>query len=70
MQKFKCLLFVLKESNICYYIIFMTVPLKPKRQENRALTVHLKNISYSENNYTLLQRMFLYLEYILFSFSL
>ena len=48
----------------------MTVLLKPKRQENRALTIHLKNISYSENNYTLLQRMFLYLEYILFSFSL
>ena len=48
----------------------MTVPLKPKRQENRALTVHLKNISYSENNYTLSQRMFLYLEHILFSFSL
>ena len=27
MQKFQCLLFVLKRSYICYYIIFMTVPL-------------------------------------------
>ena len=28
MRKFECLLFVLKRSDICYYIICMTVPLK------------------------------------------
>ena len=28
MQKFQCLLFVLKRSYICYYIICMTVTLK------------------------------------------
>ena len=27
MQKLQCLLFVLKQSYICYYIICMTVPL-------------------------------------------
>ena len=27
MQKFQCLLFVLKRSYICYYVICMTVPL-------------------------------------------
>ena len=27
MRKFQCLLFVLKQSYICYYIICMTVPL-------------------------------------------
>ena len=29
MQKSQCLLFVLKRSNICFYVICMTVPLKP-----------------------------------------
>ena len=29
MQKFQCLLFVLKRSYICYYVICMTVPLSP-----------------------------------------
>ena len=28
MRKFQCLLFVLKRSYICYYIICMTVPLR------------------------------------------
>ena len=28
MRKFQCLLFALKQSYICRYIIFMTVPLK------------------------------------------
>ena len=28
MRKFQCLLFVLKRSYICYYVICMTVPLK------------------------------------------
>ena len=27
MQKFQCLLFLLKQKYICYYIICMTVPL-------------------------------------------
>ena len=27
-QKFQCLLFVVKQSYICYYIIYMTVPLR------------------------------------------
>ena len=27
MRKFQCLLFLLKQSYICYYIICMTVPL-------------------------------------------
>ena len=30
MRKFQCLLFVLKRLNICYYIIYMTVPLNEK----------------------------------------
>ena len=30
MEKFKCLLFVLKQSYICYYIICMTVPLRQR----------------------------------------
>ena len=28
MQKFQCLLYVLKGPYICYYIIYMTVPLQ------------------------------------------
>ena len=31
MRKFHCLLFVLKRSYICYYIIWMTVPLNFKK---------------------------------------
>ena len=27
MRKFQCLLFVLKRSYICHYVIYMTVPL-------------------------------------------
>ena len=30
MRKFQCLLFVLKQSYICYYVFCMTVPLKSK----------------------------------------
>ena len=34
MRKFQCLLFVLKRSYICYYIICMTVPLEEPRKKN------------------------------------
>ena len=32
MQKFQCLLFVLKQSYICHYIVCMTVPLKTSQK--------------------------------------
>ena len=36
MRKFQCLLFVLKRSYICYYIICMTVPLIDVKRFYRA----------------------------------
>ena len=41
MRKFRCLLFLFKEPYICYYIIFMTVPVINLDLRNRC---NLRNI--------------------------
>ena len=45
MRKFQCLLFVLKQSYICYYIICMTVPLAASWTRSLA-RLYTKTISY------------------------
>ena len=42
MRKFQCLLFVLKRSYICYYIICMTVPLS--KQSDAVKNAAKKNV--------------------------
>ena len=41
MRKFQCLLIVLKRSYICYYIIFMTVPLDGEKVLGRKIRMNL-----------------------------
>ena len=39
MRKFQCLLFVLKRSYICYYIICMTVPLRSEQRPCKSVKI-------------------------------
>ena len=58
MQKFQCLLFMLKRSYICYYIICMTVPLISKVMTSQSgyqtIIINIwPNISRSKGNQTM-----------------
>ena len=49
MQKYQCLLFVLKQSYICYYIICITVPLSIRRFLKTANGISVKLLELFKN---------------------
>ena len=49
MRKFQCLLFVLKRSFICYYIICMTVPLSIGSKQSRQISYELIQMTFFEH---------------------
>ena len=70
MRKFQCLLFVLKWSCICYYLIYMTVPLNYLHYSRQIFIPLWKSIRYNcifslTNRILEISRIFQYLQYFL-----
>ena len=48
MRNFECLLFVLKGVNICYYLIYVTVPLIQKNiKKKKQIFLNLRQLQFS-----------------------